>query len=324
MKNENNNTERHFEKKGNSWIIRKANGQKVASLGELDAYPLLSVLVVKQDELYGLINLQGELVQPIVYQQIRQPFGPIGDSHDKERHEVLLLQTQDNRYWLADKDGKIVTSRSYSTIGVSSYWRDSDETWNGFVETVDGGTDRHNVKTGLFDMVHVREVLPPDYAPGSPDLESLRGIYATGIPVYDNSTGSMRCMLIDVTGKVLISFEEGFSSIGVPSEDEEEYLIEAERDGKMGYINIHGTVKIPFRYDAAAPFEKGMAVVGFVSKNGADFEYGVIDHHGKWIVPPTYELPDDARDAAYELKNISHVSTPGNYGVSHVLSKLIW
>ena len=326
MKRMKKDNKRRFEQIGNKWIIREESGQKVVSLGAIDAFPLLSVLVVQKDGLYGLIDLNGELVQPIEFVEICQPFTGYGSGRKDEPHKVLLLETQDHRYWLADENGKMVTSRSYKTIGVSSYEHDrgSRETWNGFIELQEYGEDGRNVKSGLFDMVHVREVLPAIYAPGITDINDFRGMYATGIPVHDNSTGAMRCMLIDAKGKVLISFEEGFSNIGVPSDDEDEYLIEAERDGKMGYINIHGAVKIPFRYDAAGPFENGMAVVGFLSKNGVDFEYGVIDHHGQWIEPPTYDLASQAKYDAYELEELPHVSTRANNDVSHVPSKLIW
>ena len=284
-------SKRAFVRCGKKWSIQKAGGKVVMSLGVIDAEPLLDVLVVKQNNLYGLMNKNGEMVQPCQYAHISQPF--YGYYDDRHPHEVLLLMTQDERYLLTDKNGQIITSQSYNQIGIAdpSTDRRSCMTWNGMIELYDCDKNGHHGKSGLFDMIHVREVLPAIYEPGVPDICQLGGIHAKGIPVFDKSEGETRCKLIDAEGRDLIPFEEGFSFIGVPK-DGDEYLIPAKRGGKWGYINRYGSVKIKFHYDCALDFTNGKAVIGFITDG--IMKYGVIGHHDQLIVPPKYDSENEA------------------------------
>ena len=67
------------------------------SMGNINAFTLLSVLVVNENGLFGLINLDGEFIQPCEYLSITQPFHNRGN--ENEKHEVLLLQDQKEKYW---------------------------------------------------------------------------------------------------------------------------------------------------------------------------------------------------------------------------------
>lgn len=299
-----------FKKNGESWRILDRRGRVVKSLGTIDAYPLLSVLVVKQNGLYGLIGMSGEIVQPCVYRNICQPFKTIGGN----LHEVLELTDLDDRLWLADKNGNIVTSRSYREIATGSYTHDLHvlHTWNGFADLFDYDDQYKHQKNGLFDMVNVREILPAIYEPGVPDFGDTMGIYSIGIPVFHREDGEMHCKLINAQGEDLIPFAKGFTSIGMPQRDE--YLIEAERNGKWGYINIDGVEKIPFKYDYAGSFTDGYAIVGFKDTDGTGPHYGVIAHHNQIIIPfmfrfpPKLEISEDAVLAVGDNKDFQEVS----------------
>ena len=248
-------------------------------------------MMVKKQELFGLIDKTGAMVLPCEYSYIGQPFHSGYD--DSCRHEVLELIDQCDRHWLADKNGRIVTSRGYKEIGESDYMHDlySNMSWNGFIGLFDVN-EKGYYMSGLFDMVNVREVVPAIYYPGAPSITEIRGVDSIGIRVVDYQDGEARCKLVSASGKDLIPFEEGFTYIGDPQSDD--YLIVAERDGKMGYINIHGTVKIPFRYDSAGDFVDGCSVVGFATDDAIRYQYGVIGHHGKLLIPFVfgYEVPD--------------------------------
>lgn len=291
MKNENKDSERHFEKKGNSWIIRKANGQKVASLGELDAYPLLDVLVVKQGELYGLINLDGEWAVPCQYTYVGQHLEGYHDS--RSVYEAITLTEPNFKKWIADRNGHILHSAYYDDIGSSNYCVDrfSNEAWNHFIEVVRDLPDPMDPSQtkrycGLFDLLNMREVIPPIYSPGAPDINDIHGVYSSGIPIYQEENGTMRCKLIDAQGKELIPFEAGFEYISVPPRiDDDEYLFPAMKNGKWGYINIYGTEKIPFKYDDVSYFTYKFAIVGFCNEEEDISVYGIIDHHNNIIVP---------------------------------------
>ena len=300
-----------FVKKGNSWLLKDQRKREVKNLGPIDATPLLSVLVVKQNDLYGLIDLTGEMVLPCEYKQICQPFHTSGASGEK--HEVLELTDQNDRCWLADKNGKIVTSRGYKRICSGSYSHDLhiNETWNGFADLFDSDDQDNHQRNGLFDMVNVKEILPAIYEPGVPDYGGIMGMFSTGIAVYHREENEVHCKLIDAQGNDLIPFEKGFSSIGIPLKDD--YLIEAEKNGKWGYINIHGSEKIPFRYDYAGDFSYGCALVGFKTDDGTFYQYGVIGHHGKLLIPFVFRYQEPeiwVEEGRVVVKGYSKDDTP--------------
>jgi len=55
-----------------------------------------------------------------------------------------------------------------------------------------------------------------------------------------------------------------------------------EKEGKWGYIDTTGRIRIDFQFDDASPFYDGLAVVKKKDK------YGVINTHGEIILPITY------------------------------------
>ena len=274
------------------WMLLDKTGKVVKNFGCIDAYTLLSVLVVNNDGLYGLINLDGEFIQQCEYLSITQPFCNRGNKNEK--HDVLLLQDQKYKYWLSDKNGNIVTSRGYSKIGINypHYYHFSNESYNGMIDLYDRIHPLSLTKTesyhGLFDMVNIHEVVPAIYFPGPPDSIPFDGIYADGIPVHDKSNGIMRCKMVDSKGNDLIPFEEGYTDIGKVPWSVDGYLIYAQKNNKYGYINIDGVVKIPFKYDVAKEFQSGFAIVGYGDPNqcyGDGFLYGVIDQHDRLVIP---------------------------------------
>lgn len=303
---------RAFVKKGNSWRLTDSKGQVLKKFGDINAFQLLSVLVVKENGLYGLIDLTGERALPCEYRNIAQPFHSSGSSG--KVHDVLELVDQNDRLWLADRNGKIVTSRSYKGIATGSYSHDQHvyETWNGMADLYDSDEQGNHQKSGLFDMINVREIIPAIYEPGVPDYCDFMGVYAVGIPVFHCEDGIKRCKLINAQGEELIPFEKGFSSIGIPHKFD--YLIEAEKDGKWGYVNIEGAEKIPFKYDYAESFWEGFAIVGYNDTDGTGAHYGVIGHHNRIVIPfmfrfpPQLELTDDGLAASGCDKDYQEVS----------------
>ena len=286
------NLKRIFVNQQDKWVLKEANGQIVKRLGSIDAYTLLDVLVVKQGNSYGLINKNGEWAVPCEYERPDQYYHPY---HDREHpYEAIFLFDKHKKSWLADKNGVIVTSRGYDFIGVGSYDHDRfcGDAWNHLIEIGEYRPNPLNPNiqdtyTGLFDFKNMREVIPPDYTPGVPDINEIdHGIYSSGIPVLSKENGVLHCKLIDIQGRTLIPFEAGFTMISVPPHiEDKEYLFSAYKNGKWGYINIYGVVKIPCKYDYAGEFTYKYAVVGFLAEDMYTVRYGVIDHHNNVVVP---------------------------------------
>lgn len=286
---------RYFVRQNNSWILKEPICQVVKRFGNLDAYPLLDVLVVKQGKLYGLINLNGEWAVPCQYKEVEHSLQ--GFHNDSSVYDAITLTTPDNKQWIADRNGHVVHSDYYDCIGSSNYYkyRYSNEAWNHFIEVIRYIPDPTNPCVtnrycGLFDLLNMREVIPPIYSPGAPDINDIYGIYSSGIPIFHRENDTLKCKLIDAQGKELIPFEAGFEHISVPPRiDDDEYLFPAMKNGKWGYINIYGTEKIPFKYDDVSDFHEKFAIVGFCDEANDTAVYGIIDHYGNIKVPIKYQ-----------------------------------
>jgi hypothetical protein len=271
-------------------MIKESNGRIIKDLGCIEAEKLLFVSVVKKNNLFGLINLKGEMVVPCEYTSIS-----IRSSDEWLCTKVLELTDLQGKHWLADKNGTIVTTHGYTQFGIGNPGKDrsSSKTRNGVIGLLDYDEQSKQQGVGLFDMVHAREILPAMYGYGTLDIDDFDGIYSIGIPVYYHEDGKTYCKLIDVKGHDLIPFEKGYSSIGVPSEHD--YHISAQKDGKWGYINIDGCVKIPFKYDIAYEFEKGYAIVGYTDADGFNHHFGVIGHHDRMVISFVFQYPPELK-----------------------------
>jgi hypothetical protein len=58
-------------------------------------------------------------------------------------------------------------------------------------------------------------------------------------------------------------------------------------DGKWGYIDSTGALKIQPQFDGGGPFSEGLAAVG-VNENGVT-KCGYIDETGDWVIQPQFD-----------------------------------
>ena len=235
------------------------------------------VYIIKKTGLYSLYNADGIKILPDDYKQIYRPF--------KDFPNHFKLVDIDDKVWIADGMGKILTSRGYHAIGISclDYYRFTNETWNGFIE-IDDDKDG----SGYFDFTTEKEVIVPIPGQRVRDINEIQGIYSYGIPVFQNIDGKNRCKLVNSKGDDLIPYERGFEDFGEVFSPDEEYLILALKGEKWGYVNIDGVEKIPCKYDVASDFVDKMAIVGYVGQSLYELRLGVIGHHDKVLVPMCY------------------------------------
>jgi hypothetical protein len=87
-----------------------------------------------------------------------------------------------------------------------------------------------------------------------------------------------------------------------------EEIIKAEKDGKVGYIDFFGNIKIPITYKWCSSFENGYAaVMGFNEK------MGLIDEYGNMIEPMVHDNIDFISDG-----NIAYIDE-GPYSSNYFL-----
>jgi hypothetical protein len=72
-----------------------------------------------------------------------------------------------------------------------------------------------------------------------------------------------------------------------------ENLIWAEKDGKVGFIDLSGKIIIPFAYENASDFSEGLAYVVKLGQGGRP-QGGFIDKSGKVIIPFQYTAWNDS------------------------------
>ncbi|MCW9707708.1 WG repeat-containing protein [Fodinibius salsisoli] len=70
----------------------------------------------------------------------------------------------------------------------------------------------------------------------------------------------------------------------------QEGLAKVQKDGKIGFINPNGEVVIPFQYDGATSFWKGLAMVKKEQPGSDQSLYGFIDTSGTAVVPVSYDF----------------------------------
>lgn len=96
--------------------------------------------------------------------------------------------------------------------------------------------------------------------------------------------------LIDGNGNETMPLELDSIDYNPASDD---YLIPAYRNGLGGYINMHGTEKIPFTFALAGQFFARHTIVSkwssAASREGRRVTYGCINHRGKAVIPISYD-----------------------------------
>lgn len=263
------------------WLLIDKSETVIQRFGKIKAYPLLSLLVVCENDKWGAINKSGEYVIPVEYISILQSLraGRIG-----KLFPILVLEDSERRIILADSYGKILTSRKYGReIGTSSVTTDTfhNECLNGLINLLDEDNREDIV---MFNCYSQREL--NEYVPGQKvsDLDEVLRLGGHAFLLhYDGKK-----QLMDSNGKVIVPFDRGYQDFGKVWRMKGEYLFPALKDGKWGYLNEFGKEKIKCQYDIANPFYHGLAIVGYIDKSTCKHLLGIIDRHDNIKIPFAY------------------------------------
>lgn len=174
---------------------------------------------------------------------------------DRVDTEWLNLSRGDKEGFIST-DGKHIIEPQYESSGF--YWQNGlmwvskDDKW--------GALNREG-----------KEVIAPQYAAILP--------FRDGLAAVGDDADELPTRLIDTAGKVVFEPEniDGISGVG-------DGMVTVSIGDKYGYMNLEGELVIEAKYDYAADFSKGIAVVG----NRDTGNSGVIDKTGKEIIAPKY------------------------------------
>jgi len=243
-------------------------------------------------------------------------------------------------HWiLMDYDGEQRSEKHYEFIGAYNgmyypvrargYWGALDATGKEIISCVHDSLLHHSgnyiaVKfKGQYGVVNLREnwvVTPQDnrieilnndtyfeYAGNTTFLKSIRGgiiyfsdnelQYHDGYIREELSTGAH--WLIDLNGIIINRSHQ--------PDNAEKIFVESEglraivKDGKYGFIDDAGRLRVANRYQKARPFNRGLAAIMIAGK------WGFIDHDEKLVVQPVYDRVEDflRSVAIVEQENLS-------------------
>ncbi len=161
-----------------------------------------------------------------------------------------------------------------------------------------------------------------EYQAARPLNENLFVTYYDGY--NEKSEYIVESTIIDKNGKIIIppadnkidEFTDGYLKVGIPADNDYGYtfyildekgnisppldytngasegLITAEKDGKMGYIDMSGNEIVPFIYAHTIPFKDGMGMVveaESINMGGTVETIGYVDKTGKLVIPTIYD-----------------------------------
>lgn len=206
--------------------------------------------VVNRGYVYGLVNNQGMVVMPVIYDQMY-----------KMPNENFYRFCRKKLWGIADENGKILLPGEYEEIG--QFWRDKN------IALI-----RQNTLYGVIDS-NFKIIIPCAY-------EMIQFDWTGNLIFVKNGLYG----LMDINANILIPpvYQQfnGFRQI-MYTKDPNPYSM-VMRDSLYGYINLTGKEVIPCKYQHLG-YEIHNNRVGFV-ENG---KYGFLDTTGKVVVKPVYD-----------------------------------
>lgn len=287
---------------GLCWVKRKGlwgridyEGNIVTPFTYQGIRPERAILIVGEDGALGAIDGEGNMVLEKGYDQIEEVW--LNDAGsccvDTTWKNVLMLcAIKDNRYLPLDSYGRpcldepfdeIYCEQPCGAIAGSSHDRPFQYYYDmAYIVCYENG----GKKVGLYHVKENRLVVPCIYDEIKCNFKYPWFNGADYLVAFREG----KSVLVDKQGKETMELE--YDYVNYEPFNEGEYLIPTRNGDYCGYINVYGTVKIPFRYAWAEQFENGRARVGFLAKQDDkrlyDFTKGrmnpvYIDHHGNVV-----------------------------------------
>lgn len=222
------------------------------------------LIAVERDGKYGYVDLSGELVIPFTQTRFQAQYCfffsdgllpvPQYDSDKNLTGTNYVDRTGKTVLELGDKTWGFAFSDGVALVAKPDSW---GETKWGAIDTK-GNT-----------------VVPYEYSAVLGDTLGFVGGFAR----FDkkNDEGKVEPFFVSADGKTVISLSE-YDDVRHFSEG----LAAAKKDGKWGYIDTAGNLKIPCEYDSYSDFQNGMLML---CKDG---KYGYANQKGEIVIPLEY------------------------------------
>ena len=268
--------------------------------------------IFSQGQKSGVINTSGKILIPPAYHRLEM---------DGNFLRACLDATSKHRWVMLDFHGRQISEKHYEYIGAFNgkyypaknrgYWGALNEIGTEVITCVHDSllqNSGNNIAVkfkGQYGVINLQEnwiVTPGDnrvevlneeayleYAGQTTFLKSLSGgiIYFSDNPLtYQDgyireqlSTGAH--WIIDMTGIIVDRSNQPLTAEKISPESEG--LRAIMKDGKYGFIDNAGRLRIANRYEDVKPFTDGRAAIRIRGK------WGFIDHQEKLVVQPVYD-----------------------------------
>lgn len=245
----------------------------------------MNMIIIKKDNLYGMIDENGEMIIKAEYQDMRN------------FSNGFAAVCKDDRWGYIDEDGRLAISCIYSqaedfSVHGRAAVKLDENSLSWILIDADGEAvgiedkNRYYFIDKFNDQGFARVGTPSGYRiidrEGSyTDDKSYNSLKYD--PVQNIFIGEElgRFCLINIEGNVLVQTQEDYDELYYPSNG----LCQVSKDGKCGYIDQGGSLVIPLRYEEAYEFsDNGLAFV--VCENGLG---GYINKEDKFLIEPTLE-----------------------------------
>jgi tetratricopeptide (TPR) repeat protein len=205
--------------------------------------------IVAKGDFSGIINRYGRFIVPLIYSSIT------------EFTEGLAAVVDDSGFKVIDARGQVLTTKSYSYIGMYQNSRAVFSNMNEQGSYLYGYLDRQGT-----EVIPMQYISANDFKDGLAlvqikELEfALIGLNGENLFIYNYAN-------VKNLGNGLLPFQ-------------------LEPNSKYGYIDIIGNIVIQPQYSVALPFNKERAVVN--TSVDVSNKYGLIDKEGNFIIEPIY------------------------------------
>ena len=237
-------------------------------------------MVTMYDDKIGFIDKTGNLVIPMIYEQIHsttmiEDDGSTGTGHIKSPgfSEGLLTVKKDGKWGVIDKQGNTAIPFKYDYPVIGSFH-------DGLASFSSGG------KSGFINSSG-EVVIPPQYNRVD-DFTEGYAIVANNNPASQD--GDRLYGVVDTQGNLIVPIQYGYISRfreGMACVSDKPF-----GRGNYGFVNTSGNLIVPIQYTKAYSFSDGLAVVAVKDERFTEptiqNRYGYIDKQGNVVIPLEY------------------------------------
>ena len=269
-----------------------------------------NIFIVERSKKYGVRDINGTEIIPIEYSQIdttgiyiyaqgedgEKVFNAVGEEQDisaniqilntnSENYRIKIDSSNGTKYGVVDKENNQIIEQKYNYIKYLSdnYFIVSTE--NGKLGIID---DKENPKLELkYDSIE--NVYSKDIIQATVANENIIEIYSKNLEQLCN----MQNAIVESNKEYIKIYNDTetkyFDNNGQELKNTDIFpnntLFSKMENGKWGFIDKLGNVKVDYQYDKVTEFnEYGFSAI---QKDG---KWGAINQNGEIVIEPTYEL----------------------------------